>query len=88
MQAYRQEQSDGTPDDSLLFVILLVPLHLKTEKRILRENARSLSTRFCRPIKLMFTKETAELSRLKTKNVEDQIKAHSLIKIVSSPKNL
>lgn len=40
---------------------------------ILWQNPRPSSTRFCRPIKLIFQKETPELCKNEIKNIEDQI---------------
>jgi len=39
------------------------------------QNQRSSSTRYCRPIKFLFTKETTELTRSEVNKIEEQIQA-------------
>lgn len=66
-------ESAGVTDSSL-FAVCIVPLQMTTNKNdILWSNPKPSSTRFCRPIKLIFQKETVELTRREIANVERQI---------------
>jgi len=66
--------------DGDLFLFSLVPLQLQcnvennNDKIVLWKNPRPSSTRFCRPIKYMFKKETAQTTLEELKIIEDQIK--------------
>ena len=54
----------------------MVPLQLHTsedDKQVVWQNPRALSTRYCRPIKILFAKESAELIRQETDNIRQQI---------------
>jgi hypothetical protein len=75
---YKQKFSgEGTSEpksDSNLFATCLVPLRLSTNNgRILWQNPRPSSTRYCRPIKLIFKKETSKLVKEEIQNIENQI---------------
>lgn len=51
--------------DSCIFVISLVPIKLVNEKKpdqVFWQNPRSASTRFCRPIKFQFIRESTQLT--------------------------
>lgn len=73
-QKFTSEGSEARTD-SYLFAVCLVPIRLQNNKKqILWNNPRPSSTRFCRPIKILFEKETTELSKKEIKSVEDQIK--------------
>ncbi|GBP65579.1 hypothetical protein EVAR_87555_1 [Eumeta japonica] len=65
---------EGQPDTSLL-AACPVPLRLHTTNgtRIIWNNPRPSSTRFCQPIKLVFEKETTELAKKEIENIERQI---------------
>jgi len=77
---YKQIYSSPTLAlDSDLFLFSLVPLELfcfndKKERLTIWQNNRTSSTRFCRPIKFEFKKETAETTLFEVKSIEDQIK--------------
>lgn len=76
--SYKQKFAEGTSTtqaDSSLFAICLVPLCLKAKKTgaLIWHNSKPSSTRFCRPIKLLFEKETADLSRREIRNIQQQI---------------
>jgi hypothetical protein len=75
---YKQMFS-GEYSDSDLFLTSLVPIQIFTsssteEKTVLWWNPRPLSTRYCRPIRLQFRKETNELIRKEKQHIENQIK--------------
>lgn len=72
-QTFSEETSESKSDANL-FAVCLVPLRLCTEDgHILWQNPRSSSTRYCRPIKLIFKKETPELVKEEIQNVKSQI---------------
>lgn len=72
---YRQRfsVSDTGTIDEHLFAVCIVPLQIKKGPAILWQNNRPSSTRFCRPIKIIFEKESADLVRAEIENVKRQI---------------
>lgn len=77
---YKQKFTEGNAEDktdSSLFAVCIVPLQIQATKTnvIMWHNSKPSSTRFCRPIKLLFEKETAVLSKKEIENVEKQIEA-------------
>lgn len=64
-------------DDSNIFITSLVPLRLHYTQAsndvIIWQNPRTNSTRFCRPIKLQFVKETPEVINAEFSNMDRQI---------------
>ncbi|XP_072022020.1 LOW QUALITY PROTEIN: uncharacterized protein [Amphiura filiformis] len=73
-QSEYKQKSAGTLDDSSMFCTTLVPLQLKFKDNILWQNPVPSSTRFCRPIHLLFKKESTELCQEVNKSVHDEIK--------------
>lgn len=80
---YKQKYASPSEsdDDSSVFIISLVPIQLhgvaqedNSSKVILWNNSRPGSTRFCRPIRFLFAKESDELIRSEVDYIEDQIK--------------
>lgn len=72
---YRQHSTSKQKDSSVL-IISLVPLQLRDsqdETNIIWQNRVPSSTRFCRAIKFIFSKETPELTRLEVDNIKEQI---------------
>lgn len=71
---------DGTVTDSSIFYTSLVPLQLHlimnetNEKKIVWQNPRPSSSRYCRPIKIEFLHETAESTRSEVENIKEQEK--------------
>ena len=62
---YKQGCTDKNLDDSSIFVTSLVPVQMRVRScpsKIIWQNIRSSSTRFCRPIRIQFAKETKELT--------------------------
>lgn len=60
--------------DSSILMISLVPLQIRTASSIvLWTNSEASSTKYCRPIKFEFTKETQETVKEQYKFVQDQI---------------
>lgn len=70
-QSFSDPELNKTDENS--FLICIVPLQVKTENAILWENSRPSSTRFCRPIKLIYKKETSELVTKEFENIKQQI---------------
>lgn len=85
---FQQKFSDSSFDDSSIFQSSLVPLRLqactKEKKTILWQNPTPSSTRFCRPIRIRFLHETAEVTKEEIKYVEDQAKNLLKTKISTS----
>lgn len=82
---YKQNFNDNSSlsTDQNIFIFSIVPLELRCllndnntndgKYDIIWENPTPSSTRFCRPIKFMFKKETAENTREEVKDIETQI---------------
>lgn len=76
---YKQSFSDTSTDDGSLFVTSYVPLQLKlltndpADHKILWKNPRPSSTRFCRPLRFQFAKETSSLSVREEAHIKQQI---------------
>lgn len=74
---YKQVKHGHDYDDSHLLMTCFVPLQLfcgdGESKEILWHNPTPSSTRYCRPIKLEFVKETYEIIRKEEFHVSDQI---------------
>lgn len=73
---YKQTFENEENSDEYLFSISLVPLRLYSEansEKILWQNPRPSSTRFCRPIKLMFRQETDQLTKQECDIIQRQI---------------
>lgn len=72
---YKQKFTDTKADnsDQHLFAVCLVPLQLKSNNVLLWQNSSPSSTRFCRPIKIIFEKESKALIKQEISIVENQI---------------
>lgn len=73
---YKQKFSNPNCDDEYLFLFTFVPIKIHPigdENIYTWQNPRTSSTRICRPIKFMFSKETSELTRSETKLIQNQI---------------
>lgn len=79
--SYKQRFSDPNLDDSSVFISSLVPLRMLTNsnlnyhdpKAVIWQNPRPSSTRFCRPIKINFTKETTEHSMAEKNRIDCEL---------------
>lgn len=75
---YKQQfnDEDATKTDANLFSICLVPLQMTADDdgTVLWQNPRPSSVRYCRPLKLIFAKETPDLSKTEIAKIEEQIK--------------
>lgn len=76
---YKQTFIDKGSDDSNMFVTSYVPLQLiviqETDKNIIWKNPRPASTRYCRPIRFQFKKETRALSVEEERYIKQKIRA-------------
>lgn len=76
---YKQKFDNSAKSDASVFLSSLVPLQLISGKpedknqTIIWQNLKSSSTRFCRPIRFQFARETAELALQEKEFVEAQI---------------
>lgn len=70
---YHQAFQDKSHDDSFLFLIMLSPLRIVAGERVLWQNPAPSSTRSCRPIKVIFHKETTAFVKKEVDNVRQQI---------------
>lgn len=74
--------------DASVFMISLLPLQISSADRIIWTNPLPSSTKFCRPIKFNFTKETPENSVKEFKIMEEKISKLKDSSIVCGSKNI
>lgn len=72
--SYKQKFLNSKHSDSAVFITCLVPLQLICEENILWQNPRPASTRYCRPLKIEFIKESTEVCINEKNRIEQQIK--------------
>lgn len=77
-QKWTEEHDTHDNDDSCMFAVSMVPIRLFATNNdgdsiVLWQNQRASSTWFCRPIKVMFAKEDAELTRKEVEQINAQI---------------
>lgn len=72
---YRQGflNENNNISDECLFAVCIVPLRIVKGSCLLWKNPRPSSTRYCRPLKMVFQKESAELVRLEVDRVNNEI---------------
>lgn len=72
------KESESMYSDADLFLITLVPISLysleEEKKTMVWENPRPSSTRFCRPLKLLYQKESKELVVAEIEKIQKEIK--------------
>lgn len=79
MSEYKQKFFNPNISDANIFLTSMVPLQLingdpsSKEHFVIWQNPRPSSTRFCRPIRVQFKHETAELSVMEMQHIEKQI---------------
>lgn len=61
------------PRDESVFAISLVPLRLVSGDKIIWQNPQPSSTKWCRPIKFEFIKESDEIIRRERENIDNKI---------------
>ena len=73
---YSQPFTSGTVSDGSLFLSSLVPLQLHRsddDRKIYWRNPKPSSTRYCRPIRFEFVKESNQVVRSEIRRIETQI---------------
>lgn len=73
---YKQRYSDGSTlsNDSSIFFTSIVPIKMETTNgKILFQNPVPSSTKYCRPIRFQFLKETTDISKNEQQYITDQI---------------
>lgn len=77
-QMYKQITPGGSSDESML-VTAMVPLRLECDVngQIVWENPVCSSTRYCRPIRLQYIKETINVIQAEEKYISEQINSIS-----------
>lgn len=85
-QNFSKEYGDTSDSDILLTSLVPLQLHFvhNAQKIIAWQNPRSSSTRFCRPVRFQFIKETSETARREVEYIENQITALTPTKIILS----
>lgn len=72
---YKQkfEKDAGDSNDANMFITSLVPINAETNGKMLFQNPRPSSTRYCRPVRIQFIRETTDVSILEKTYIENQI---------------
>lgn len=71
---YKQTFQDSDQDDSSLFATTLIPLQLRSDIGLpIWNNQTPQSYRFCRPLRLRFAKESADLVRNEHQQIKNDI---------------
>lgn len=75
-QKYNNDSICNSDSDILLTSLVPLQLHLTNiegKKIVLWQNPRTSSTKFCRPLRFAFTRETTEMVQLEVERVEKEI---------------
>lgn len=72
--SYKQAFHGLEASDSAVFITCIVPLRLICGEKILWQNPRPASTRYCRPLKIEFVKESTDVSILEKNQMDEQIR--------------
>lgn len=70
---YKQKFSSNESDDEYLFLISFVPIKITNGTCSVWENPCCSSTRYCRPLKFLFAKESTQLIQTQIQNMKNQI---------------
>ena len=86
---YKQKFENIADSDAHIFQSSMVPLQLlcKVNQKVIWQNRTPSSPRFCRPIRILFAKETAELTKQKINHIKDKISKLNSLKI-TEPKTI
>ncbi|CAI6375633.1 unnamed protein product [Macrosiphum euphorbiae] len=71
--SYKQAFYGIEADDSAVFITCIVPLRLQSGSKVVWQNPRPGSTRYCRPLKIAFMKENTRVSIDEKKRMDEQI---------------
>lgn len=91
---YKQRFEDESKSDANIFLTSFVPLQLRcgdpdsSQAIVVWQNHRPSSTRFCRPIRLQFLHETADVTVREMEHIESQVSALIPSSITSAGKEL
>lgn len=72
--SYKQAFHGLEATDSSVFITCVVPLRLSSSSRVVWQNPRPGSTRYCRPLKIEFVKESTQMSIAEKNRVENEVK--------------
>jgi len=72
--SYKQAFHGPEASDSAVFITCIVPLRLICGEKILWQNPRPASTRYCRPLKIEFVKESTDVSISEKKQMDEHIR--------------
>ncbi|XP_050295677.1 uncharacterized protein LOC126735653 [Anthonomus grandis grandis] len=87
LSEYKQRFTNPTVSDASIFLPSLVPIQLisgdpdSDDKVVIWQNPRTSSTRYCRPIRMKFVKETTKLTKQEVSHIENQIASLAASKI-------
>lgn len=71
-QIFRNENGEIQSDASVMMTSI-VPLQLKSKEKIIWENPLPSSTRYCRPMRFFFQKETTDFTKLQHLEIKNEI---------------
>jgi len=73
---YKQKFEDSTTTDETIFTISMVPLCLRDmfKNEDIWKNPQPAATKYCRPIKFEFAKETKEITLLEVQEIKEKIR--------------
>lgn len=72
--SYKQAFCDIDANDSSVFITCLVPIRLTFGEIVIWQNSSPASTRYCRPIKIEFKKETTNFIIEEKKKIDEEIR--------------
>ncbi|XP_030766971.1 uncharacterized protein LOC115890777 [Sitophilus oryzae] len=80
--SYKQAFHGSEASDAAIFITSIVPIRLVCKSKVIWQNPRPSSPRYCRPLKIQFIKESVEVSITQKNEVDDEIrKLHSSVLI-------
>lgn len=75
--AYKQAFHDIDASDAAVFITSMVPIRLVCGSKIIWQNPRPGSTRYCRPLKIEFITESTAVSIAEKRRLDEEIKKSS-----------
>lgn len=84
---YKQAFLDYSVSDSHALITALVPLRLCFKDKIIWQNPKPSSTRYCRPLKIKYIKENNDVVIRQKKNIDKQLRKIKLSNISVGHKN-
>lgn len=86
--SYKQAFHGLEASDSAVFISCIVPMRLVCGETVMWQNPSPASTRYCRPLKIEFIKESTEVSIAEKKRIDDQINQLRKSTIIMQGKSL